>query len=184
MLDGKGVEFPQFVVDPEESNRFITRVLAPIVEKLADRNVIWDLFNEPENVTGAELSKVQDFVDRALTVLRMSDADAKFTVVSRSADELVYWRGRGLAVLSHNVFDQRGLNSAINVTAMTELDAPVMIAELDPELATVQSLEALRLAGYRGVGLWGWETGDKYDWSADELERIVSPLVPAREKKL
>jgi hypothetical protein len=27
-----------------------------------------------------------------------------------------------------------------------------------------------------------WETGDKYDWSADELERIVSPLIPAKEK--
>ena len=180
MLDGKGVEFPQFVVDRKESDRFVARVLAPVVEKLAERQVIWDLFNEPENVTGAELSEVQDFVDRALTVLRRSDADAKFTVVSRSARELVYWRERGLDVLSHNVFDQLGLASAVNLTATTELDAPVWIAEMDPELATVKTLEALRRAGYRGVGLWGWETGDKYDWSADELERIVSPLVPAK----
>ena len=179
VLDGKGVEFPQFVVDRKESDRFVARVLAPVVEKLAERQVIWDLFNEPENVTGAELHAVQDFVDRALTVLRRSDADAKFTVVSRSARELVYWRGRGLDVLSHNVFDQLGLASAVNLTATTELDAPVWIAEMDPELATVKTLEALRRAGYRGVGLWGWETGDKYDWSADELERIVSPLVPA-----
>ena len=180
MLDGKGVEFPQFVVDRKESDRFIAHVLAPIVEKLAERQVIWDLFNEPENVTGAELSEVQDFVDRALTVLRRSDADAKFTVVSRRARELVYWRGRGLDILSHNVFDQLGLDSAMNLTATTELDAPVWIAEMDPELATLESLEALRRAGYRGVGLWGWETGDKYDWSADQLERIVSPLVSAK----
>ncbi len=55
---------------------------------------------------------------------------------------------------------------------------------MDPELATAKSLEALRRAGYRGVGLWGWETGDKYDWSADELERIVCPLVPAKEKNM
>ena len=82
VLDGKGVEFPQFVVDRKESDRFIARVLAPLVEKLAERQVIWDLFNEPENVTGAELRVVQDFVDRALTVLRGSDADAKFTVVA------------------------------------------------------------------------------------------------------
>ncbi len=181
VLDGKGVEFPQFVVDREESDRFVTRVLAPIVEKLAERQVIWDLFNEPENVTGAALSEVQGFVDRALTVLRRSDADAKFTVVSRSASELVYWRGRGLDVLSHNIFDQRGLDSAVKLAATTDLDAPVWIAEMDPELATVKSLEALRHAGYRGVGLWGWGTGDKYDWSADELERVVSPLLTATE---
>jgi cellulose synthase/poly-beta-1,6-N-acetylglucosamine synthase-like glycosyltransferase/Leucine-rich repeat (LRR) protein len=177
LLDGKGVEFPQFVVDRKESDRFVARVLAPIVEKLAERRVIWDLFNEPENVTGAELLEVQDFVDRALAVLRRADADAKFTVVSRSAPELVYWRGRGLDVLSHNVFDQRGLDSAVNIPATTEVDAPVWIAEMAPELATPTSLEALRRAGYRGVGLWGWETGDKYDWSADDLERVVSPLV-------
>ncbi len=182
ILDGKGVEFPQFVVDRKESDRFITHVLAPLVEKLAERQVIWDLFNEPENVARADLSEVQDFVDRALAVLRGADADARFTVVSRSADELVYWRGRGLDILSHNVFDQLGLDAAINLPATTELDAPVWIAEMDPELATTKSLEALRRAGYRGVGLWGWGTGDKYDWSADELERIVSPLVPDQGK--
>ena len=174
---------PQFVVDRKECDRFIARVLAPVVEKLAERQVIWDLFNEPENVTGAELREVQDFVDRALTVLQRSDTDAKFTVVSRSARELVYWRGRGLDVLSHNVFDQRGLDSAVNITSTTELDAPVWIAEMAPELATVKTLEALRRAGHRGVGLWVWDTGDKYDWSADELERIVSLIVPAKEKK-
>ncbi|MGK0188061.1 MAG: hypothetical protein ACI9R3_003853 [Verrucomicrobiales bacterium] len=137
LLDGKGVEFPQFVFDRKESDRFIARVLAPVVEKLAERQVIWDLFNEPENVTGAELHVVQDFVDRALAVLPKSDADAKFTVVSRSARELVYWRGRGLDVLSHNIFDQPGLASAVNHTATAELDAPVWIAEMAPELATV-----------------------------------------------
>ena len=179
MLDGKGVEFPQFVVDRKESDRFVARVLAPIVEKLAGRQVIWDLFNEPENVTGADLSKVQHFVDRALAVLRKSDADAIFTVVSRNAHELVYWRGRGLDVLSHNIFDQQALASAMKLKASTELDAPVWIAEMDPKLATVKTLEALRRAGYRGVGLWGWETGDKYDWSASELKRIVSPLIRA-----
>ena len=180
MLDHKGVEFPQFVVHRNESNRFIERILVPIVERLAERQVIWDLFNEPENVTGAGLSEVQDFVDRALTVLRTSDATAKFTVVSRSAHELVYWRGRGLDILSHNVFDQLGLASAETLTETTELDAPILIAEMDPGLATVEALEALRRAGYRGVGLWGWETGDKYNWSADELEQIISPLARAR----
>ena len=74
------------------------------------------------------------------------------------------------------------LASAVNFTATTELDAPVLIAEMDPQLATVKTLEDLRRAGYRGVGLWGWETGDKYDWSGDQLERIVCPLVPVNEK--
>ncbi len=181
VLDGKGVEFPQFVIDHEESERFVKHGLAPIIERLAGRRVIWDLFNEPENVSRAQLSQVQDFVDRALAVLRATDADARFTVVSRSADELIYWRGRGLDVLSHNVFDQRGLDAAVNLADTIELDAPVWIAEMDPKLATAKSLEALRRAGYRGVGLWGWGTGDKYDWSADQLERIVSPLVPAQD---
>ena len=182
LLDGKGVEYPQFVVDRKASERFVARVLVPIVERLAGRQVIWDLFNEPENVTGATLSDVQALVDRALTVLRRADANARFTVVSRSARELVYWRGRGLDVLSHNVFDQRGLASAVNLAKTVELDAPVWIAEMDPNLASLTSLESLRSAGYRGVGLWGWETGDKYDWSSDALERIVSPLVAAMEK--
>lgn len=182
VLDGKGVEFPQFVLDRTESDRFVARVLTPIVEKLAERQVIWDLFNEPENVTGAELSQVQSFVDRALLALRSTDADAKFTVVSRSAGELVYWRGRGLDVLSHNVFDQRGLTAAMRLPTTITVDAPVMIAEMDPSLATAESLEALRRAGYRGVGLWGWETADKYDWNGDELEQIVCPLVPNKNK--
>ena len=177
ILDGKGVEFPRFIVDRQESDRFVARVLAPFVEKLAERQVVWDLFNEPENVTGTEFSEVQRFVDRALHILRKSDTDATFTVVSRSAGDLIYWRGRGLDVLSHNVFDQRGLASAMNLSETTELDAPVWIAEMDPKLASVKSLEALRRAGYRGVGLWGWETGDMYDWNEEELKQVVSPLV-------
>ena len=32
------------------------------------------------------------------------------------------------------------------------------------------------------IGFWD-TTGDKYEWSADELKRIVSPFVPAKEKK-
>ena len=182
VLDGKGVEFPEFVVDREESDRFIALVLVPLIEKLAERQVIWDLFNEPENVTGAELSTVQHFVDRALSKLRQADADARFTVVSRSARDLVHWRGRGLDILSHNIFDPRGLVSAVDLRAKIELDAPVWIAEMDPELATKEALEALHSAGYRGVGLWGWGTGDKYDWSAGKLNQIVSPLIRTGEK--
>ncbi|MEM7311972.1 MAG: hypothetical protein AAF497_02350, partial [Planctomycetota bacterium] len=181
LLDGKGVEFPKFIVDGTESNRFITQVLTPIVHRLSQRQVIWDLFNEPENVTNSELSQVQDFVDRALTKLKKIDADAKFTVVSRSADDLIFWRGRGLDVLSHNVFDQRGLESALGLSRTIEVDSPVWIAEMNPKLATMSNLEALRAAGYRGVGIWGWETGDKYDWNADDLEQVVSPLTSAEK---
>ncbi|MEM7235011.1 MAG: cellulase family glycosylhydrolase, partial [Planctomycetota bacterium] len=183
VLDGKGVEFPQFIVDCEESDRFISRVLAPIVERLKDRRVIWDLFNEPENVTGAELSVVQNYVDRTIAVLRKEDPDAKFTVVSRSASELVYWRGRGLDLLSHNVFDARGLKDALDSPKSLKLDAPLMVAEMDPTLATLSNLKALRLAGYRGVGIWGWATDDKYDWGSDELIRVVSPLIDSTGKE-
>ena len=49
-----------------------------------------------------------------------------------------------------------------NLAATTELNASVSIAEMDPDLATAKRLEALRRAGYRGVGRLGWETGNNY----------------------
>ena len=56
------------------------------------------------------------------------------------------------------------------------LDAPIMVAEMAPELATTTNLEGLRSAGYQGIGIWGWDTGDKYQWSDDEIDRVVKPL--------
>ena len=176
VLDGKGIEHPKLIVDPVASSRFIDSVLVPIVARLEERQVVWDLFNEPENVTATPLSVVQSYVDRVIERLRGAVPDARLTVVSRGVDDLVFWRGRGLDILSHNVFDLMVLASAVAGFDAAELDAPVMIAEMDPKLATRPVLEALRGAGYRGVGLWGWGTDDKYDWKAQDLDRIVAPL--------
>lgn len=37
--------------------------------------------------------------------------------------------------------------------------------------------DALRAAGYAGIGIWGWGTSDKYEWPAGDLARIARPLV-------
>ena len=39
--------------------------------------------------------------------------DARFTVVSRSRPEIVYWQGRGLDLYSHNIFTERSLEEAL-----------------------------------------------------------------------
>ena len=58
-----------------------------------------------------------------------------------------------------------------------------MVAEMAPELASPKNLDALREAGYAGVGIWGWGTQDKYEWASGDLERIVSPLARIRQAK-
>ena len=175
-LDAKGVEQPELILDDEVSGSFVTHAIVPMVQQLRERRVIWDLFNEPENVSGAPLYRVQQFVDRSVAAIRAAVPEARLTVVSRSVAELGYWRGRGLDLLSHNIFDRVELAKAMRGLQHYVLDAPVMVAEMDPELAVAEALEALRWGGYRGVGLWGWRTADKYDWDTGDLDRVSAPL--------
>jgi hypothetical protein len=137
--------------------------------------VIWDLFNEPENVTAVSLREVQRYVDRALAAGRRADPHARFTVVSRSRPEIVYWQGRGLDLYSHNIFTERSLGEALAEPRI--LDSPIMVSEMAPRFATETSLNDLRIAGYSGVGIWGWGTKDKYQWGVEDLDRITDPLV-------
>jgi hypothetical protein len=176
VADGKGIEHRELIADPEASERFVRNAIVPIVTRLERRQVIFDLFNEPENVTMIPLAVVQEYVDRAVRGIRAAVPEARLTVVSRSRGELIYWRGRGLDSLAHNVFDERTLLAAVAGAGSHELDLPLLIAEMDPAMATPRVLDALRLAGYRGVGLWGWGTEDKYAWGAEDLERITVPF--------
>jgi hypothetical protein len=125
------------------------------------------------------LAELQRYVDRVVAVGRSVDPAARFTVVSRSRPELVYWQGRGLDLYAHNIFDERALEEAVDPPLA--VDAPVVVAEMAPGLVSTWSVEALRGAGYAGVGVWGWGTGDRYDWSASELPRITAPLHLAKE---
>jgi hypothetical protein len=52
-----------------------------------------------------------------------------------------------------------------------------MVAEMAPALASSKNVDALREAGYAGIGIWGWGTRDKYEWPEGDLERIIRPLV-------
>ncbi|MGH9363559.1 MAG: hypothetical protein ACRD2T_16745, partial [Thermoanaerobaculia bacterium] len=92
IADGKGVEHPELIADPEASERLVKRALVPIALRLRDRRVVLDLFNEPENVTGVPLRVVQEHVERAIRLLRAAVPGARLTVVSRSREELIYWR--------------------------------------------------------------------------------------------
>jgi cellulose synthase/poly-beta-1,6-N-acetylglucosamine synthase-like glycosyltransferase/Leucine-rich repeat (LRR) protein len=175
MVNGRRTEGLAWLRDGEASEAFINHVLAEIVKKLKGRQVIWDIFNEPENVTTMPLRDVQRYVDRVLAAGRGADPQARFTVVSRSRPEIKYWQGRGLNLFSHNIFTDRALEEAL--AAPKSLDAPIMVAEMDPKLAAAKNLSALREAGYAGVGIWGWGTRDKYEWGEADLERIVGPLV-------
>src|SRR5207253_11424339 len=159
----------------EASDAFVNHVLARFVKKLTDRQVIWDIFNEPENVTTLRLREVQRYVDRVLEAGRRADPHARFTVVSRSRPEIVYWQGRGLDLFSHNIFTERALEESL--AEPRALEAPIMVAEMAPELASPKYLDALREAGYAGVGIWGWGTRDKYEWPEGDLQRIIEPLV-------
>jgi hypothetical protein len=107
-----------------------------------------------------------------LAVLRQADRDARFTVVSRGRAEIAFWQGRGLDLYSHNIFTARSLDEALAAPRL--LDAPVLVAEMAPELATTDNLEALRRAGYSGVGIWGWGTEDKYEQSFQSLFSLTS----------
>jgi len=174
LADGRGVENVEFIRAGESSELFINNVLLAFVRRLNGRHVIWDLFNEPENVTAVSLREVQRYVDRALGAGRRADPYARFTVVSRSRPEIVYWQGRGLDLYSHNIFTERSLGEALGESRI--LDSPIMVAEMAPGLATEASLNALRSAGYSGVGIWGWGTRDKYQWGVDDFNRITEPL--------
>ena len=179
MADGRGFESVELIADRRISQRFIDHVLVRFIGELKDRDVVWDVFNEPENVTGIPLREVQRYVDRVLAAGRAADPDARFTVVSRSRPEVVYWQGRGLDLYSHNIFTKRAVTES--VSAPRHLDAPIMVAEIAPELATAENLAALRAAGYSGVGIWGWETGDKYEWQLDEVDRIAEPFASMKD---
>ena len=148
-------------------------MLVELVTRLKGRQVIWDIFNEPENVTTVPLREIQRYVDRVLAAGRRADPHARFTVVSRSRPEIVYWQGRGLDLYSHNIFNERLLEESL--TGTKALDAPIMVAEMAPELASQKNLDALRAAGYAGVGIWGWGTRDKYAWPESDLQRITRP---------
>jgi cellulose synthase/poly-beta-1,6-N-acetylglucosamine synthase-like glycosyltransferase/Leucine-rich repeat (LRR) protein len=174
LADGRGVEAVEFIRAGSASEAFVNNALAAFVAKLRGRQVIWDVFNEPENVTAVPLRDVQRYVDRVLTAGRRANPAARFTVVSRSRPDLVYWQGRGLDLYSHNIFTARSLEESL--AAPRVLDAPVMVAEMAPDLATAANLTALREAGYAGVGIWGWGTNDKYQWAADDLAWVTGPL--------
>jgi cellulose synthase/poly-beta-1,6-N-acetylglucosamine synthase-like glycosyltransferase/Leucine-rich repeat (LRR) protein len=175
MVNGRRSEGIALLRDGEASDSFVNNVLAEFVKKLKRRQVIWDIFNEPENVTTVPLREIQRYVDRVLAAGRKADPDARFTVVSRSRPEIDYWQGRGLNVYSHNIFTERSLQESLAEPRV--LDAPIMVAEMAPELASAKNVDALREAGYAGIGIWGWGTRDKYEWAEADLERIVRPLI-------
>lgn len=180
IADGRGLESVDFIREGGASELFVQNVLAEFVKGLSEREVIWDIFNEPENVTAVPLRDVQRYVDRVLIAGRRADPDARFTVVSRSRPEIVYWQGRGLDLYSHNLFTARSVDEAIS--GPRALDAEIMVAEMAPDLVSKTNLRALREAGYSGVGIWGWGTEDKYAWDADDLERVTGPLVQNAER--
>jgi len=175
MVNGRRSAGLALLREGEASDAFVNNVLVKFIEKLKGKQVIWDIFNEPENVTTMPLRDVQRYVDRVLAAGRRADPRARFTVVSRSRPEIVYWQGRGLDLFSHNIFEKRALEEAL--AAPRDLEAPIMVAEMAPDLATPENLDALREAGYAGVGIWGWGTRDKYEWPESDLERIMRPLV-------
>jgi sugar phosphate isomerase/epimerase len=175
MVNGRRAESLALLREGEASEAFVNNGLVEFVKKLKARQVIWDIFNEPENVTAVPLREIQRYVDRVLAAGRRADSHARFTVVSRSRPEIVYWQGRGLDLYSHNIFTERSLEEAL--AGAPGLSAPIMVAEMAPELTTPKSLNALREAGYAGVGIWGWGTRDKYAWQEADLERIMRPLV-------
>ncbi|HEV3003220.1 MAG TPA: hypothetical protein VGX78_02120, partial [Pirellulales bacterium] len=174
MVNARHSERRELIRDGEASEAFVEHVLVELVKKLQGRQVIWDVFNEPENVSTVPLREIQRYVDRVLAAGRRADACAQFTVVSRSRPEIVYWQGRGLDLFSHNVFTERSL--AQSLSEPRALEVPIMVAEMAPELASAENLHALRNTGYAGVGIWGWGTRDKYEWFEQDLDRIVQPL--------
>ncbi len=160
MVNGGDPRALALVSEGPASDAFVAKALSPLITSLKGRDVIWDVFNEPENVTYLPLRTVQGYVDRVLAAGRQADPQARFTVVSRSRPEVAYWRGRGLNLYSHNVFTQRSV--AESVEAPRELDAPILVTEMAPSLISAENVEALRRAGYQGIGIWGWGTRDRF----------------------
>jgi hypothetical protein len=175
MVNGQRTEGIALLREGETSDAFVNNVLVEFVKKLKGRQVIWDIFNEPENVTSVPLFDLQRYVDRVLAAGKRADPSARFTVVSRSRGDIVFWQGRGLDLYSHNIFTEQSLNESLTQTRA--LDAPIMVAEMAPKLASSKNLDALRQAGYAGVGIWGWGTRDKYEWQERDLAQNLLPLV-------
>jgi hypothetical protein len=169
MVNGGDPHAVALIGEGPTSDAFVARALVPLITSLAGREVIWDVFNEPENVTSLPLRVVQGYVERVLAAGHQADPQARFTVVSRSRPEVAYWRGRGLNLYSHNIFTERSL--AESVEAPAELDAPILVAEMAPALISVEHVDALRRAGYRGIGIWGWGTRDRFQ--RDEAALLV-----------
>src|SRR5262249_13088368 len=113
IADGRGLESVEFIRDGEASEAFVNHALAKFVKALQGRQSIWHALNEPATVTPRPLRDVQRYVDRVVAAGRRADPAARFTVVSRSRPELVYWQGRGLDLYSHNVFTARSLEEAL-----------------------------------------------------------------------
>ena len=113
MVNGRRAESIALLREGEASEAFVNNVLVEFVKKLKGRQVIWDIFNEPENVTTVPLRDIQRYVDRVLAAGRRADPHARFTVVSRSRPEIVYWQGRGLDLYSHNIFTERSLEESL-----------------------------------------------------------------------
>jgi hypothetical protein len=180
MTNGRRAEAIAFLEAGEASEAFVNNAIVAIVKKLKGRQVIWDIFNEPENVTTVPLRDIQRYVDRVLVAGRRVDPQARFTVVSRSRPEIENWRGRGLSLHSHNIFTERSLEESL--AARRSLEAPIMVAEIAPNLVSPKNLDALRQAGYAGIGIWGWGTRDKYEWPESDLERIARPLTRHRQQ--
>src|SRR5262249_47349478 len=80
MADGRGLECVEFLREGEASEAFVKNALAELIGKLKYRQVIWDVFNEPENVTAISLGEVQRYIDRVLVAGRRAAPDARFTV--------------------------------------------------------------------------------------------------------
>ena len=136
------------------SDAFVNHVLAEFVKKLKGRQVIWDIFNEPENVTTMPLRDIQRYVDRVLAAGRRADPHARFTVVSRGRSDIAYWQGRGLDLYSHNIFEK--LSLAESLEAPSSLDAPIMVAEMAPGAGDAEECgrpARSRICGDRHLGL-------------------------------
>ena len=66
------LEFPQFVVDRQESDRFVARVLASVVDELAKRQGIWETSSNvsPSCLTLVHAEEMLGGADEQVTVER------------------------------------------------------------------------------------------------------------------
>ncbi len=89
MVNGGRAESIALLREGAPSESFVNHVLVEFVKKLQGRQVIWDIFNEPENVTTVPLRDIQRYVDRVLAAGRRADPQARLTVESSSRREIV-----------------------------------------------------------------------------------------------